>query len=97
MEPVTTCEGDMEPVTTCEGDMETVTTCDSEFVIPPTPSCVGEFNREWIKYVMDGWFVKNSIRPQSVDILSFYAALNSVQVMKLLGQLNLVLPVFTMI
>ena len=94
---MTTCEGGMGPMTTCEVWVEAVSTCDAEFVIPPTPTCVGEFNREWIKYVMDGWFVKNSIRTQSVDILSFSAALNSVQVMKLLGKLNLVLSVFTII
>ena len=79
---MTTCESGMEPVTSCDGGMKSVTICDEEFVIPPTPSCVGEFNREWIKYVMDEWFVKNSIRTEFVDILSFYAALNTVQVMK---------------
>ena len=79
---MTTCEGGMKSVTSCDGGMKSVTICDEVFVIPPTPSCVGEFSREWIKYVMDRWFVKNSIRTESVDILSFYAALNTVQVMK---------------
>ena len=92
MEPVTSCDGGMKNVTTCDGGMKSVntcdcgmkamTSCDAEFVISPTPSCVGEFSREWIKYVMDEWFVKTSIRTESVDILSFYAALNTVQVMK---------------
>ena len=72
----------METVTTCAGSMKSVTICDSEVVIPSTPTCVGEFNREWIKYVMDEWFVKNSTRTEFVDILSFSAALNTVQVMK---------------
>ena len=70
----------MEPLTSCDSGIESVTTCDEEFVIPPTPTCVGEFSREWIKYVMDGWFVKNNIRTEFVDILSFSAALNTVQV-----------------
>ena len=72
----------MEPLTSCDSGIESVTTCDEEFVIPPTPTCVGEFSREWIKYVMDGWFAKNNIRTEAVDILSFYAALNTVQVIK---------------
>ena len=66
----------MESWITCEGE--------AEFVIPPTPTCVAEVSREWIKYVMDGWFAKNNIRTESVDIISFSAALNNVQVMSFL-------------
>ena len=50
------------------------------FVIPPTPTCVEEFNKEWIKYVMDDWFAKNDIKTESVDIVNFAASLNSLQV-----------------
>jgi len=49
------------------------------FVIPPTPTCVEEFNKEWIKYVMDDWFAKNDIKTESVDIVNFAASLNSLQ------------------
>ena len=65
---------------TCDGGMKSVTACDVEFVTPPTPTCVGEFSREWIKYVLHGWFVRNNIKTESVDILAFYAALNTAQV-----------------
>eukprot|EP00091_Calanus_sinicus_P024535 TRINITY_DN8859_c0_g1_i1.p1 TRINITY_DN8859_c0_g1~~TRINITY_DN8859_c0_g1_i1.p1 ORF type:complete len:144 (-),score=27.67 TRINITY_DN8859_c0_g1_i1:9-440(-) len=51
----------------------------SEFVIPPTPTCVEEFSKEWLKYVMDDWFAKNDIKTESVDILNFSASLNSLQ------------------
>ena len=54
--------------------------CKSEFEIPPTPTCVEEFSREWLKYVLDDWFAKNDIKTEAVDIVSFSAALNSLQV-----------------
>jgi len=53
--------------------------CKSEFEIPPTPTCVEEFSREWLKYVLDDWFAKNDIKTEAVDIVSFSADLNSLQ------------------
>jgi len=52
---------------------------DSEYVVPPTPTCVEQFTKEWLKYVMDDWFVKNDIKTEAVDIVHFSAALNSLQ------------------
>ena len=57
-----------------------VTMEEQEIYIPPTPTSVEEFNKEWIKFVMDDWFIKNDIKTESVDIVSFSASLNSLQV-----------------
>jgi len=56
-----------------------VTMGEEDIFIPPTPTCVEEFNKEWIKFVMDDWFIKNDIKTESVDIVSFSASLNSLQ------------------
>ena len=48
--------------------------------IPPTPHSVAEFSKEWLLFVLDGWFHKNHENLTSVDITSFTANKNNLQV-----------------
>ena len=66
-----------------------VTMEEQEIYIPPTPNCVEEFNKEWIKFVMDDWFIKNDIKTEAVDIVSFSASLNSLQVRQRTNDLHI--------
>ena len=53
----------------------------SEKTIPKTPTGVAEFNKVWLKYVLEQWLNKNkSSQQKTVEITSFTANKNGLQV-----------------
>ena len=48
--------------------------------IPDTPKSVAEFSKDWLMFILDNWFHKNHENLTSVDITSFNASKNNLQV-----------------
>ena len=45
-----------------------------------TPTTVAEFNKEWLQYILEDWHNKSSTNQSSIDIISFEASKNGLQV-----------------
>ena len=45
-----------------------------------TPTTVAEFNKEWLKFILENWHNKSSTNQSSIDIISFEASKNGLQV-----------------
>ena len=45
-----------------------------------TPTSIPEFNKEWLKFILEDWLNKKSDSSNSVEILEFKASKNSLQV-----------------
>ena len=45
-----------------------------------TPTTVAEFNKEWLKFILEDWHNKSSTNQSSIDIISFEASKNGLQV-----------------
>ena len=48
--------------------------------IPKTPKSVTEFSKDWLMFILESWFDKNHENLTSVDITSFNASKNNLQV-----------------
>ena len=48
--------------------------------IPETPKSVTEFSKDWLIFILDDWFHKNHENLSSVEITSFNASKNNLQV-----------------
>ena len=51
---------------------------------PKTPRSVPEFSKDWLMFILEDWFHKNHENLTSVDITSFNASKNILQVCSLL-------------
>ena len=45
-----------------------------------TPTSIPEFNKEWLKFILEDWFNRKSNNNNDVEILEFKANKNSLQV-----------------
>ena len=45
-----------------------------------TPTSVAEFNKEWLQFILQDWHSKSSTNHSSIDIISFEASKNGLQV-----------------
>ena len=45
-----------------------------------TPTTVAEFNKEWLQFILEDWHNKSSTNQSSIDIISFEASKNGLQV-----------------
>ena len=48
--------------------------------IPHTPQSVSEFSKEWLRFILDDWFHKTHENATNIDITSFSASKNNLQV-----------------
>ena len=48
--------------------------------IMKTPTSIPEFNKEWLKFILEDWFNRKSNNNNDVEILEFKANKNSLQV-----------------
>ena len=52
----------------------------SEMTSLKTPTSVAEFNKDWLQFILQDWHSKSSTNQSSIDIISFEASKNGLQV-----------------